>query len=135
MHINVHVELLGHLEHPVNLAMGVGIGLLLILARMGAGWVLEHPEDRGHPPYPSIWVIPEVEELVALGNKVSGGPLGIYLVFTVGCPHHVSLLTHTDAFIFHFGAELLLVPNDTCPQVLYTGRCHMPQYFPIYLTH
>ena len=39
------------------------LNVFAVLFRVGAGWTLEHPQDRGQHPYPSIWVTNPIFEL------------------------------------------------------------------------
>ena len=45
--------------------------IMAAISKIGGKFILEHPRDPGHDPYPSIWELPEVREL----QKASQGQL------------------------------------------------------------
>ena len=64
------------------------------LAKMGGKFILEHPRDRGHSPFPSIWNLPEVKQL-----QEDSGAQEIHLdqcMFQQTAKKPTTLLTNTE---------------------------------------
>ena len=66
-------EIVGAEKHAERLAWGTWYLLcayfaLHCVAYTGGSCSLEHPQDRGHPPYPSIWDLPETEALESVDH-------------------------------------------------------------------